>query len=188
MGAGGGLAEIGPIDELLLRGPGAIATVARLAIGAAPAVAGQSVPVDLHGDAGAAWLLGPDEVLLLGPSGTTWPDRLAAEVASRDVSAIEMTGARTTLRLAGRAAPAILAELCAADTTPSTMAPAALIQASLAGVRAFICREDATGHPGYTIMVARDEAAHVWDAIWRIGAAHALTVVGPAAVAPRGPA
>ena len=56
-----------------------------------------------------------------------------------------MTGARTSLRLAGPTAPAILAELCPDDTTPATMAPADLVQAPLAGVRAFIARQDARG-------------------------------------------
>mgnify|MGYP001462526129 CR=1 FL=1 len=64
------------------------------------------------------------------------------------------------------------------------MAPADLLQAPLAGVRAFVAREDAGAQPGYTIMIARDEAAYVWDAICHVGASHGLIPVGPAAVAP----
>jgi glycine cleavage system aminomethyltransferase T len=66
------------------------------------------------------------------------------------------------------------------------MAPADLVQAPLAGVRAFIARQDAGAQPGYTIMVARDEAAYVWDAIRHVGASYGLTPVGPAAVAREG--
>jgi glycine cleavage system aminomethyltransferase T len=66
------------------------------------------------------------------------------------------------------------------------MARGALIQAPLAGVRAFITRLDADGEPGYTMMVARDEAAYVWDALLEIGTAHGLVPVGPDAVAADG--
>lgn len=183
---GAGLAEIGPLDELLLRGPGALAAAAGLATGGPAATIGRAVAADLRGEPGDAWLLGPDEVLLLAPIGGSALATLAGELASDDVSAIEMSGARTSLRLAGPAAPGILAELCPVDTTPVTMAPADLVQAPLAGVRAFIARQDAGSHPGYTIMVARDEAAYVWDAIRHVGARHGLTAVGPAAVVPEG--
>jgi sarcosine oxidase subunit gamma len=182
--SGAGLAEIGPFDELLLRGPGAAAAAAGLA---GPAGGGEDrprvVPVDLRGTRGEAWFLGPDEVLLLGPIGD-WLATLARDLASGDVSAIEMTGARTTIRLAGAMAPDILAELCAADTHPRTMGEGSLTQAPMVGVRAFIARQDAAAGTGYTIMVSRDEAAYIWDAIGQIGAAHGLRVVGPAAVAP----
>ena len=47
-------------------------------------------------------------------------------------------------------------------------------------------RQDAGAQPGYTMMIARDEAAYAWDAIRHIGAAHGLIPVGPAAVAPGG--
>jgi len=183
-----GLAEIGPLDELLLRGPGALAAAAGLVAGNGDAIVGHAVAADLRGEAGSAWLLGPDEVLLLAPVGGSGLAALAAELAADDVSAIEMTGARTSLRLAGPAAPTILSELCPVDTTPATMAPGDLVQAPLAGVRAFIARQDSSDHPGYTIMVARDEAAYVWDALCHIGTAHGLTAVGPAAIAPGGSA
>ena len=32
-------------------------------------------------------------------------------------------------------------------------------------------------------MIARDEAAYVWDSIVHVGAGHGLAIVGPAAVA-----
>lgn len=181
-----GLAEIGPLDELLLRGPGALALAARLATDTSAATIGRAVAANLRDDIGELWLLGPDEVLLLATSAAAALATLATELASSEVSAIEMTGARTSLRLAGPAAPAILAELCPVDTSPATLAPGDLLQAPLAGVRAFIVQRGAGAHPGYTIMVARDEAAHVWDALRHVGTPHGLAPVGPAAVAPGG--
>ncbi len=185
--AGAGLAEIGPLDDWLLRGPGAHAAAAGLAAAGTAAIVGRAVAADLgkkdRARNAAIWFLGPDEILLVAPLGGSAVGAAATALASDDVSVIEMTGARTTLRLAGPAAPAILAELCAADTTPETMAPGTLIQAPFAAVRAFIVREDSGGQPGYTIMVSRDEATYVWDAVLHTGAAHGLAAVGPAAVA-----
>lgn len=179
-----GIAEIGPLDELLLRGPGAVAVVGALA--GIPLLDGASrvYAASLGGTPGEAWLLGPDEVLLVGPVEGDWPAIVAATHASDAVSTIGMTGARTALRLVGPTAPTILAELSPADTMPATMAPGDLIQAPLASVRAFIARQDAGAVPGYTIMVARDEAAYTWDAIRHVGAAHGLVPVGPDAVTP----
>jgi len=164
-----------------------VAAGAGLAAAGTAAIVGRAVAADLgkkgRAGQGAIWFLGPDEVLLLAPLGGSAIGAAATALANDDVSVIEMTGARTTLRLAGPAAPAILAELCAADTTPETMTAGTLIQAPFAAVRAFIVHEDTGGQPGYTIMVARDEAAYVWDAVLQTGAAHGLAAVGPAAVA-----
>lgn len=179
---GAGLAELGPYGEVLLRGPGAADLAARLIGGAVPAEPAV-VPATLDGRRGQAWCLAPDEILLVGPA-DAWTDDLADRLGGADVSAIEMTGARTALRLAGPAAPAIMAELCPVDTTTTTMAEGRLIQAPVAGPRAFVVRQDATGGlPGYTFLVARDEAAYLWDATLAIGAGHGLMPVGPAAVA-----
>jgi heterotetrameric sarcosine oxidase gamma subunit len=179
-----GLAEIGPLDEWLLRGPGALAAAARLMTGGPAPTVGRWLAADAPGRPIGLWVLGPDEVLLVTPVAGSALAVLAADLASDDLSVVEMTGARTTLRLAGPAAPTILAELCPVDTTPATMAPGDLLQAPLAGVRAFIARQDAGAQPGYTMMIARDEAAYAWDAIRHIGAPHGLIPVGPAGVAP----
>ncbi len=177
-----GLAELGPYEELLLRGPAATEVAAGLAIaGTAAPERPAVVPVPLGGVTGAAWFLAPDEVLLVGLL-FGWSADLAARVASRDVSAIEMTGARATLRLVGPAAPAILAELCPADTTPASLPEGALIQTPLAGPRAFLTRRDHGGWPGYIWMVARDEARYVWESVLHVGEHHGLVAVGPAAV------
>ena len=171
------LAEIGPFEEWLVRGPGALdATTASLA-GATTQVG--RVVTGASGTDLEAWILGPDEVLLLAPVGAANLAAEAGSVASGDVSVIDMTGARTTIRLVGPAAPALLAELCPADTRPASLPEGGLIQAPVAGVRAFITRRDATGEPGYILMIARDEAAYAWDSIRHIGEPHGLAVVGP---------
>lgn len=180
--AAAGLAELGPYGELLLRGPGAADLASRLVGGALP-TRPAVVRATLGGTTGAAWCLGPDEILLVGPAGA-WTDELADRLGGADASAIDMTGARTALRMAGPAAPAIMAELCTVDTTPPGLDEGELLQAPVGGPRAFIVRHDTRdGLPGYTFLVARDEARYVWDATLAIGAGHGLVPVGPAAVA-----
>lgn len=182
-----GLAEIGPLEEWLLRGPGAVgaleAATGTTGLAGGPVAVGRVVAPTAIASA-EAWVLGPDEVLLVAPSPAPGLAAAAEALAGPDVSVIEMTGARTTVRLAGPAAPAVLAELCPADTRPGTLPAGAVIQASVAAVRAFIARQDATSGTGYTLMIARDEAAYAWDAIVHVGTAHGLRVVGPSAIAP----
>ena len=181
-GAGVLLAEIGPLEEWLLRGPGALAVAAKLAEGP-PGTDAVGRVLAIPSVAGAeAWVLGPDEVLLVAPIGRSDFATIAAACASADVSAIEMTGARTTVSVVGTAAPDVLAELCPADTRPASFPEGRLMQASVVAVRAFVARRDVRGAPGYTLMVARDEAAYVWDAIRHVGAPHGLGVVGPVAL------
>jgi heterotetrameric sarcosine oxidase gamma subunit len=182
-GTGARLAEIGPLEEWLLRGPGALAVAAELAAGE-PGTQAVGRVVAIAPVTGAdAWVLGPDEVLLVAPVGRSDLATIAAARASADVSVIEMTGARTTVRVVGNAAPDVLAELCPADTRPVSFPEGRLIQAPIAAVRAFVTRRDVAAEPGYTLMVARDEAAYVWDAIRHVGGPHGLGVVGPVDIA-----
>ena len=179
---GAGIAEIGPFDELLLRGPDAV-DVAGRAVGSAVAIgrlhAGLATSEPVEG-----WALGPDEVLLVAPVGGSTLARIAAAGDSDALSAIDVTGSRTSLRIAGPRAADIIAELCPVDLTPALFAEGAVAQVPMAGVRAFVACRDAVVGPGYTLMVARDEAAYLWDAFLDVGAAHGIVPVGPAAVAP----
>jgi heterotetrameric sarcosine oxidase gamma subunit len=164
-GQAAGLAEIGPLDKLLVRGPDAMTAV------------GAAAP-----DAGV-WPLGPDEVLLLFAAAEGAADRILAALASADVSVVDVGSAWTVLRLAGPAAPALMTELAPVSVDPRTFAEGSIAQGSLVNVRAIVRRHDAAIGPGYTILVARDEAAYAWSAIVDLGRDHGLRVVGPAAVA-----
>ena len=160
-----GLAELGPLDVLLVRGPKAAA-----AVGAA----------DL--DAGV-WVLGRDEVLLLyRPAGEAQRSSEEALVGA-DVSLVEMSSASTVLRLAGPGAPALLAELSPMPLGPDELADGAIAQGPLVNVRAVVRRHDAATGPGYTMLVAREDAHYAWHAIAELGEGHGLAFVGPAAVA-----
>jgi glycine cleavage system aminomethyltransferase T len=180
--SGAGIAEIGPFDELLLRGPGALAAVERLLVSASATIVGHVVQIELEGELWDAWILERDEILLLSPSGGSLMSGPGTALASEEVGTIVMSGAHTALRLLGVAASTIMAELCPDNTTPESLAQGALIQAPLGGVRALIARADGSNFPGYTILITGDEATYIWDTFRAVGADHGITAVRPATV------
>lgn len=160
-----GLAEVGPLDKLLVRGPEAAATVGVVGL-----------------DAGV-WVLDEDEVLLLHRPADGARERIAAALTGPDLSLVDLGSAWAVLRLAGPGAPALLAELSPMPLAPDELADGAIAQGSLVNVRAIVRRHDAPIGPGYTILVAREDAAYAWHAITELGEGHGLRPVGPAAVA-----
>jgi sarcosine oxidase gamma subunit len=94
-----------------------------------------------------------------------------------------MSSASTVLRLAGPGAPALLAELSPMPLGPDELADGAIAQGPLVNVRAVVRRHDAATGPGYTMLVAREDAHYAWHAIAELGEGHGLAFVGPAAVA-----
>jgi heterotetrameric sarcosine oxidase gamma subunit len=159
-----GLAEIGPVDKLVVHGLGAPALVRVAALGT------------------GIWPIAPDEVLLLFRPGDGAAERVGQELGRGDGSVVDVGSAWTVLRLAGPAAPALMAELSPIDLDPRTFADGAIALGPLVNIRAIVRRHDAAFGPGYTILIARDEAAYAWHAIRELGAPHGLRVVGPAAV------
>jgi heterotetrameric sarcosine oxidase gamma subunit len=158
-----GLAEIGPLDALLVRGPGAAASVEAAGV-----------------DAGV-WVLGPDEVLLLFRPAAGAADRLRSALGGADVA--DLSSAWTVLRLAGPGAPTLLAELSPMALDPAELADGSIAQGPLVNVRAIVRRHDAPVGPGYTILVAREDAHYAWHAIVELGEELGLRPAGAAAVA-----
>jgi heterotetrameric sarcosine oxidase gamma subunit len=143
--AAAGLAEIGPLDIYLVRGPGA----------ADRRRAGRY----------ETWLLAPDEVLVLG----------GQPADSDGLVIVDVSSAWTALRVGGPATTAILEEACPVDLSGPGIA-----QAPVANVRVIVRR---TGpRSTCTLLVARDEAEYLWDALLAIGEHHGLRPVGPAAL------
>jgi glycine cleavage system aminomethyltransferase T len=152
-----GLAEVGPLDKVVVRGPGAAGQAARL----------------VNGRRSDAWALATDEVIVVGEGLT----KLRAGLEGTGPIAVDVSSAYTVLRLAGPSSVAVLEEVAELDPTAS-----GVLQAPVANVRAIMRRED--DRPTFTILVARDEAEYVWDALLRLGRPHGLRPVGPVATAP----
>ena len=49
-------------------------------------------------------------------------------------------------------------------------------------MRRHLARQDCGGGPGFTLLVARDEAEYLWETLLELGLAHGLAPVGTEAV------
>ncbi len=171
------IAEIGPIDKLVIRGRQTEAALHTLGVSVATrAVVKGEGPIQ-------AWCLADDEAMLLVPgSHSAATGSATAELVER----VETIGATVTdlssginvLRLAGPAAPSILVEACAVDTSPAALDQGDIVQASMAGVRVSLARQDHSDAPAYTLLVARDQAEYLWESLRMLGAPHGLAAVG----------
>jgi heterotetrameric sarcosine oxidase gamma subunit len=152
------LEEAGPFDEWVIRGPGALPLVASLARGSL--TVGRRSTTQLAGETLDVWPIAEDEVVVATAADGRLRDRIEA-LGPDDVSIVELTGGRTTLRLGGSSAGELMTELCPVDTSPAAVADGTIVQAPLVGVRAQIVRADGA----YTMVVARDVARYAWEAI-----------------------
>jgi heterotetrameric sarcosine oxidase gamma subunit len=149
------LGELWPLDKLVVRGGGDAATLGRV--------------VEDRGV--AIWRLQPDESLVLFPPGEH------AAVVTRLTgrrSTVDVSSGSTILRLHGPGARAVLAEVCPVDLSASAVPDRSIVQAMVANVRVVIARIDSAGQPAFALLVARDEARYLWDALSEVGEAHGL--------------
>ena len=115
----------------------------------------------------ALWL-GPDHWLLVcgDGEGPALTGRLQAAFADMFAAAIDVSGARSRLRISGEAAADLLATGCRLDLDPAVFGPGQCLQTPLGNVTAIIhCVE--TGEPGphspaYDVYVPRSTAMSFW--------------------------
>jgi 4-methylaminobutanoate oxidase (formaldehyde-forming) len=180
-----GLAEPGLYDKWILRGAGALAAVRSAGLEARPGFV-TAAPVGQIN----VWAIAPDEVWLVGSAPTPGgPPATAidftpviAAARSSGVHATDVSSGWSVLRLAGPRVRDLLEELVPEDLAPAALADLAIAQIPLAGCRVILHRRDANGISGFTLLVARDEAEHLWDAFQHVGTAHGIRPVGGAAL------
>ena len=171
------LAERAFVGKIGLRGdagdPAFVAAVAA-ALGTAP----PSTPNTVARGAQATLLwLGPDEWLAVLPPGaeTDAIHRLDDAFAGRHASALDISDARTVIRLTGRRAADLLAKGCALDLHPRVFGPDTCAQSSIAKANVLIHRlDDGTG---FDLYVAASFAEYLWT--WLVDAAREYDA-GPA--------
>jgi heterotetrameric sarcosine oxidase gamma subunit len=172
-----GIADIGPIDKLVIRGPHTSAAL--LGVG----VSGELRSVVSGRGKIEAWCLADDEALLLLPgfpsseAGTS-RTRLAEGIRATGATVTDQSSAFSVFRLVGPASPAILEEACAVDLSPDTLEVGGIAQAAMAGVRVSLARQDHAQAPGYTLLTARDEAEYLWASLLMLGSTFGLVPVG----------
>lgn len=177
------VADWGPIDKLAVKGPTGRRVLEDLGIGAP---LGETLATKLDKVAIRSWALAPDETLLIlaadaSPSGT------AAAVVT---AAVEAAGATVTnlssglagMRVVGPAARELLIEICAVDLDADRFADGSIAMAPMGNVRVTFARRDIGSMPAFDLLVARDQAAYLFEALLHVGAVHGAIVAGQRAI------
>jgi heterotetrameric sarcosine oxidase gamma subunit len=181
-----GLAEPGLYDKWLLRGAGALDAVHGSGLEARPGFVTAGAVGEIN-----VWAIAPDESWLVGwaptpggPPGSAINFGPVIDAARRaSVHVTDVSSGWSVLRILGPRVRDLLEELVAEDLAPAVLPDLAIAQLPIAGSRVILHRRDAEGITGFTLLVARDEAEHLWGVFEHIGAAHGLRPVGAAALA-----
>jgi heterotetrameric sarcosine oxidase gamma subunit len=163
-----GIADLGPFDKLVVRGPRSRAALE---------AAGISTVVGMvtSGEGAQAWCLADDEVVLLMPPPI---DDLRGRLRGAGAAVTDLGSGLSVLRLVGPASVAILERACPVDLSPRAVPDEGIVQAPVAGVRMMVARQDHLDAPGYTLLVARDLAEYSWGALFDLGRDFGLMPVG----------
>jgi heterotetrameric sarcosine oxidase gamma subunit len=169
--AGAGLADLGPIDTVVVRGrrTGEAMAAAGIPVGVGTVSVGATSDV-------RAWALGDDEVILVGPSGGL--DALVASFEAHGAAVTDMSSGLAVLRLVGSATPAILERACPVDLSSRALANERIAQVPVVGVRMIVARQNRGDLLGYTLLVPRDLAEYGWEALLDLGRDLGLAPVG----------
>jgi sarcosine oxidase subunit gamma len=158
------LTERALLGKVGLRGdasdPAFVQTIASV-LGASPPISPNTVT---RGSEATLLWLGPDEWLAVTSPGKEADAiaRLDGAFAGRHASAIDVSDARTTIRLAGPRAADVLAKGCPLDLHPHVFAPGTCAQSSIAKASVLIHRLDEP--PAFDIYVAASFAEYLW--VW----------------------
>ena len=117
---------------------------------------------DLKGDAKTGWQLGPRHFLITC-------DPAARPAMPGDALVTDVTSVFAQFLLAGPSARAILAKLSSMNVSEGALPDAGCRQTSLAHVHATVARQDLQSIPAFHLLVARDYAEFVWEAVLHAG-------------------
>ncbi len=189
------VADWGPTDKLAVKGATGRRVLDDLGLGAP---LGEAAPGKLNGVALRSWALAPDETLLiLAADGS--PTGAAAAAVTRAIEAAGATSGATSgatavatvtnlssglagMRVVGPAARELLIEVCALDLAADRFADGRIAMAPIANVRVTLARRDIKGVPAFELLVARDQAAYLFEALLHVGAVHGVQPAGQRAI------
>jgi len=115
----------------------------------------------------AFWLLGRNHYLVLGEPTINVP-----------VGATDITSVYADLFLAGPSGSSTLGKLTSLNVSESRLSHRACAQGSVAHVHAIVLREDIKAIPGFHILVSREYAEDVWEAVLNAGREFCLQPFG----------
>lgn len=117
-----------------------------------------------------AWWLGPDQWLIVMPSGA---ESSLMHTLNGSASAVDVSDLRAEFELAGPRAIDVLRKGCAIDLHPRAFGPGDCALTTLSRVRIALRQTDE--RPGYRVLVERSVAPYLWD--WLIDAMMEFTGV-----------
>ena len=160
-------------DATLVEGLRELPFLAQLAVRSKePPASLPTEPNTVAGDATRAALwLGPDEWLVVGPTGSE--PELEGEFAAAGATVIDVSANRTTLELRGLRARELLEFGCQIDLDPRVFGPGRCAQTLLARANVLIWFVSDEPEPVYRLFVRPSFAAYV--AAWLADAADGLT-------------
>ncbi len=179
------VADWGPTDKLAVKGPGGRRILDELGIGAPLGETTSAVPA---GTPLRSWALAPDETLLIVAAGGAAGAGGAA--AASITAAVEAAGGTVTnlssglagIRVVGPAARELLIEICAVDLAADRFPDGRIAMAPMGNVRVTFARRDVGDVPGFELLVARDQAAYLFEALLHLGAVHGVRPAGQRAI------
>lgn len=128
-------------------------------------------------DIGYCWRLAHDHLLFTtAPEGTEEVGRTLREQAAGCAHVTDLTSTLAALYLVGPRSREVLSKL-----TSLNFADVSCAQTSVAKVHAIVTRWDVGELRGYQILVTRDYAEFVWDAVMEAGAEFGIVPFGMAA-------
>jgi heterotetrameric sarcosine oxidase gamma subunit len=176
--ANAGLAEIGPVAKVEVRGIAA----GRLIEDAGGSMRTGAVAGRTDKGEREVWGVAPDHALVMYAKPEELMRAAPAGPGRPGVAVIDVSSAFTLLRLVGPNARLVLAELCPLDLDPAVFTDRRLALTPVANVRVALARFDWRGVPSYTIAVARDYARYLWNALVQAGRPHGLGAVGAGSI------
>ena len=186
-----GLAEPGLSDKWVVRGRGSLNACRAFGLEGRAGLVMPAAPGGIN-----VWAIADDEVWLVASACVAGGPPVAAVDFAPAVAQLRSVGTYVTdvssgwsvLRLVGPRVRDLLEELIPENLGPAAVPDLAILQVSLAGCRVILARCDNEGLPGFTLLVARDEAEHLWDVFTHLGEAYGLRPVGASALLPAAPA
>lgn len=177
------VADWGPTDKLAVKGANGRRVLDGLGIGAP---LGETVARALAGTPMRSWALAPDETLLIVaadglPSGAA-AVALAGAVEAASGVVTHLSSGLAGLRIVGPAARQLLIEICAVDLAADRFADGRIAMAPMGNVRVTFARQDLGDVPAFELLVARDQAAYLFEALLHLGVVHGVRPAGQRAI------
>ncbi len=177
------VADWGPTDKLAVKGASGRRVLDGLGIGAP---LGETAATALSGTPMRSWALAPDETLLI-LAADGMPTGAAAGAVT---TAVEAAGAIVSnlssglagMRVVGPAARELLIEICAVDLAAGRFTNERIAMAPMGNVRVTFARRDIGTVPAFELLVARDQAAYLFEALLHVGEVHGVRAAGQRAI------